>query len=153
MNRRSVKPRSCWEDRFRVPSVSELRALLSKQHVQLFDVAREALLALDGVNESIEWRGVPWRWSLAFQTEPGRPLAYLVPQPARPRLAVPLSDEVVGSLAARKVSRPIRDAIVFAPRVGEVLWPSWELLGRNQIEELLDLVRIKYDGVWDAVSS
>lgn len=153
MNRRSVKPRSCWEDRFRAPSVSELRGLLSKQHVQLFDAAREALLALGGVSESIEWRGVPWRWTLAFQVEPARPLAYLVPQPARPRLAVPVTDDVVASLAARRVSRPIRDAIVFAPRVGEVLWPSWELLGRTQIDELLELVRAKHDGVCDAVSS
>lgn len=144
MNRRGAKPRSCWEDRYRTPTVRELRDLLSKQHCQLLDLARESLLGLEGVHESIEWRGIPWRWTLAFHVE-GSPLAYLVPQPARPRIGVALNDEFVQALSLKRVSKAVRDTITFAPRVGEVLWPAWELVSRTQIEELIGLVRRKHE--------
>jgi hypothetical protein len=144
MNRRPLKPRSCWEDRYRTPTVRELRDLLSRQHCQLLDAAREALLTMDGVIESIEWRGIPWRWTMAFHREASA-VAYLVPQPARPRIGVPLSDELVQALSLKRLSKSVRDAITFAPRVGEMLWPAWDLTSRTQIDELLGLVRRKHE--------
>lgn len=145
MHRRTPKPRSCWEDRYRQPALPELVGLLSKQHASLLEAARDALVALEGVSESIEWRGTPWRWTLSYQLDPGRPVAFLVPQPARPRMAIPLSDDLAAALTSRKFSKPVRDAVVFAPRVGEVLWPAWELQSRTQIDELIELARRKHE--------
>ncbi len=144
MNRRPVKSRTCWEDRYRTPTVRELCDALSRQHAHLIDLGREKMLALGGVTESIEWRGIPWRWTLAFNVE-STALAYLVPQPARPRLALPLPEEIVQALPLRRATKAVRDAITFAPRVGGILWPAWDLQSRPQIEELCGLIRRKYD--------
>lgn len=144
MNRRAAKLRTCWEDRFRAPTLPELRAILNRAHEHLLDTARSAIVALDGVQESIEWRGIPWRWTLAYSVE-GRALAYLIPKPGRPQMAIPLADDLRAALDLRKASKPIRDAIVFAARVGDVSWPAWDLQNRAQIDELVALARRKHD--------
>ena len=144
MNRRATKLRTSWEDRFRAPSVSELSAALNRPQEHLVEVAREGLLSLDGVQETIEWRGIPWRWTMAYAVD-SRALAYLVPQPGKPRMAIPLPDEVLAAMDLRKSSKPVRDAIVFAPRVAEVIWPVWDLLNRAQIDELVLVARRKHE--------
>jgi hypothetical protein len=144
MNRRASKQRNCWEDRFRAPTFSELRGVLNKPHEHLLEVARERLIGLEGVQESIEWRGIPWRWTLAYAVE-GRSLAYLVPQPGRPRMAIPLADDLLAAMDLRKASKLVRDAIVFAPRVGDVIWPAWDLQNRAQIDELVGVARRKHE--------
>lgn len=143
MNRRATKLRTCWEDRFRTPVVSELRGVLNKPQEHLLEVAREGLLALEGVQECIEWRGIPWRWTLAYAVDT-RALAYLVPQPGKPRIAIPLADDILAAMDLRKASKAVRDAIMFAPRVAEVIWPVWDLQTRAQIDELVGVARRKH---------
>lgn len=147
MSRKAPKPRIAWEDRFQQPGAGELLAPFHKQHTFLLTHARDGLASLPGVVESIEWRGVPWRWSFVYRIEGDgeRPWAYLVPQPGRPVLALPLDTSLAGSSTVRKMSRGVRDTILFSTQVAGVFWPQWELNSRTQLEEVLSLAKRKHE--------
>jgi len=138
--------RSPWEDRFQTPSTQALLDAMHKPLLALLEQARAALLALPGVAESVGWQGVPWRWSFAYRVEgdPTRALAFLVPQPSRPQLAVPLTDEMIAALPIRKLAKPVRDAFVFSPKISGVCWPCWELSAKTQVDELMSVVQVKH---------
>ena len=141
----SVTIRKAWEDKYRVPTAADLLAALAGPHGELLRTAREALGQF--ATERIAWLGIPWRWSLVYSTPKGvRPLTYLVPQPGRPLMVLPLGGEVALDVLERKLSRPVRDAILHAPVVGEVRWTQWELTSKAQVEELLRLARAVREG-------
>lgn len=147
MRVRIAKPRVAWEDRFQTPKLEELLADLAKHPLQLVEQAREAMLALGGVNETISWLGIPWRWTIGYGLDGlnERPWAYLVPQPTKPILALPMSSEVVAALPMRKLPRFIRDVVTLSPKVGGVHWMQWELTSRSQVEELVSLAKRKHE--------
>lgn len=146
MKSRGFKPRVPWEDRFQHPKLDELLGEFSKQQSGLIEQAREALLGLGGVKESITWLGIPWRWTLAYDLDGGgKPWAYIVPQPGKPLLALPMSGEAVAALPMRRLPKFIRDVVVFSPKVGGVHWMQWELTSRTQVEELIGLVKKKHE--------
>ena len=149
MSRKAVKPRIAWEDRFASPDASDLFAPFPKAQAALLEQVREGMAALGGVVESIVWHGVPWRWTFAFasESEPERPWAYLVPQPGRPLLAMPLTGEVIGMLPMRRLSRPVRDALALAALVGGVYWPQWPLTSRTQVDELIGIARRRHEAM------
>jgi hypothetical protein len=144
---RRLKARSPWEDRYRTPTAPELAEALGKQNEQLLLAAKERLLALESIQERVVWRGIPWRWTLAYEldADPSRALAFLIPQPARPQLSIPMPGEFVGQLPLKRLSKVIRDAIVFSANVAGVHWPTWELTNKTFIEELIGLCRRKHD--------
>jgi hypothetical protein len=145
--RRVYKERPAWQDRFTPPDVDELLAGLGKQQLQLIEHARNGLLALDDVTEKVTWLGIPWRWTLAYGVEGSedRPWAYLVPQPGKPLLAIPMNSEMVKSLPMRRLPKFVRDVIAFSPRVAGVHWLQWELTGRGMVDDLLGLARRKHE--------
>lgn len=141
--KRGWKAKNAWEERFETPRLEALLAGVAKSHAALIEQARAAILALEGCGEVITWLGIPWRWSLAYHL-PGvseRAIAYLVPQPGKPLLAVPMNGEAVMSLPLKKLPKYIRDVIMFSPKVAGVHWMQWELTARSQVDELVGLVR------------
>jgi hypothetical protein len=140
--------RTAWNNRFERPFSADflLAQLLDETRRELAAAARSALLQLEGVTESVEWLGVPWRWTLVYRSESDaeRPLAYLVPEPARPQLAIPMTVPMIRSLPARRLKKFVRDAIVFSRAVADVHWPTWELTARPQLDDVLDLVARKH---------
>ena len=147
MARKVVKPRIAWEDRFASPDASDLLDAFPKVQAGLVEQVREGMAELGGVAESIVWHGVPWRWTFGFaaEGEPERPWAYLVPQPGKPLLAMPLTSEVIASLPMRKLSKSVRDGLSLASLVGGVYWPQWPLTSRAQVEELIGIARRRHD--------
>ena len=139
MTRRIVDQRCPWEDRFRAPTLDELREGVGKTHQPLFDYARELILGYH-LDETLAWHGVPWRWSLVYRGAPG-PAAYLIPQPGKPMVAVLLSTEQVAALPVRKLSRTVRDGITFSARVGATHWPTWEITSKTLADEVAGLLR------------
>jgi len=113
------------------------------------EAVRTGLTELSGVRESIVWQGVPWRWTFIYRHEADsqRGLAYLIPQPEKPLLAIPLPAEVVAALQPRKLSRSIRDVIVHAPSVAGLRWATWEIQSESQVEELLSLVTARHAAI------
>lgn len=152
MSRKAPKPRIAWQDRYERPALDDLLSPLLRHHAQLIAQARDAILALDGTRESIGWQGVSWRWALTFSTEADSRFAYIIPQPGKPILALPLQSDSLSSLPLAKLSRAVRDAIQLASRVGDACWPQWELTSKSQVDEILQIVRRKHEMILSATA-
>ncbi len=146
MARTIQKPRLAWEDRFRKPSVDDLLEPFNKPVRHLIDLARERLSGFDGMTEEVAWQGIPWRWTFVyrFRDEAPRAWAYLVPDPVKPQIALPLIPEVTETLRIKRLSRFIRDRIVFATQVNGVRWAQWEIASKGQLDEVLELAACKH---------
>lgn len=140
------KTRLAWEDQFRIPTLDELRNHYPKQLGNLISLARERFLAFEGIEEEIVWQGLPWRWTLTYRCpeDPTRAWAYLVPDPEKPKISMPLTQEMVGALPMRRLKKYVRDGVVFARRVENVYWATWEVTNRVQLDEVLDLAKRKH---------
>jgi hypothetical protein len=138
-----------WSDKFRMPSLDELRSGLPKPLQQVFDDARHRLSYLDGVTESLVWQGVPWRWTLVYVgggsgTSEGRPSVYLVPDPQRIQICVPLCKDQIEHLPLKRMKKSIRDGVVFARSVAGVWWPTWDVPTVGALDEVFELVTRKH---------
>lgn len=149
MSRKGIKLRPAWEERFRLPTRDDLLNAFNRPQRHLIDVLRTGLLALESVEESLTWRGIPWRWSLSYsqEGESDRAWAYLVPQPAKAVFCLPIAADSLESLPLRKLSRPVRDSIFAATQVGGVYWPQWELVSRTQVDDLFLLARRRHESL------
>lgn len=138
--------RPAWQDRFALPSRDELLCAFGTQQRRLLDLVREHMLALESVEESLSWRGIPWRWTFGYsmEGENDRPWAYLVPQPGKPLFAMPVTSLALEALDARKHSRVLREGVSHASQVAGVFWPTWELTSKTLTEELLVLARRRH---------
>lgn len=145
------KLKTAWENKFSTPTIEQLRAAYPKPMQELWDECREELAKLGDVREDLNWLGVPWRWSLVYRFgSDNAVLAYLVPQPGKPRLAAPLPPEAYMKMSARKLSKYIREGLVHAPSVGAIRWSSWEISARTQLDEVMVMVRSRKDAATPA---
>lgn len=136
------KTRTAWEDRFRTPSVDDLREAYPKQLGNLLDLARESLRGREGVAEEISWQGLPWRWTFLYYLngDRSRPWAYLVPDPEKPKVSLPLSRDMVDSLPMHRFKKHVKDGVLQSRLVAGVYWATWELTSKAQLADILDLV-------------
>jgi hypothetical protein len=138
------KVRAAWMDRFKAPTADEMLGAFNKQMTGALQHLREKLLAVEGAKEEVSWQGV-WRWTLVYRI-PGdgeRAWAYLVLDPTKPRVAVPITDELIAELPLKKLSKFIRDGLAHAPVVDGVRWAQWELQGKGQADDLVALAEYK----------
>ena len=140
-----VSGTSAWTNRFTSPTVEDLIADIDIEHRELFDHARTCLGKLDGIVERLSWQGIPWRWTLVYaaESDPDTLLTYLVPEPGRPQISVPLRTEIINQIKPRKISRIVRDGILQASHVDQVYWPSWDLASKTGIGEIIQLVKLR----------
>jgi len=101
-------------------------------------------MSLPGTSEDVMWQGV-WHWTIAYrhESDTSRCLAYLVADPTKPRLCIPVPNELVPLLPVRKLSRFVRDGILHAPVVGQIRWACWGLTLKSQVEELMLLMQFR----------
>ncbi|MBY0312628.1 MAG: hypothetical protein K2W85_11210 [Phycisphaerales bacterium] len=145
-----------WNDKFRMPEVAQLRGGLNKPLQSVFDDAREELKRLEGVSESVSWQGVPWRWTLVYtmaEVPTERALAYLVPDPQRVQMCVPLNQEQIEKLPMKRLKKSIRDGVVHARSVAGVWWPTWDVPTRGALDEVLELVVRKHKMVTASIET
>lgn len=135
-----------WLDRFNQPSLEALLGNLREDVLPQVEAFRERMRALHGVREQVEWLGLPWRWAIAY-TAVGHPVsravAYLVPDPESMRISIPLEQDVLALIAGPKASRTLRDSIVQASRVGQIVWPEWTMGSVILAEELAGVAEAK----------
>lgn len=161
--------RTAWNDKFARPGAADLVAL----HAEL---ARGALVrvragfgGLSGLQESVDWQGVPWRWTFVFRgtgdliehsppatagpapvASPSglsllRAFAYVVPEPGKVQVCVPLTGAQIEAMPLKKMKRPVREGIATARSVAGVWWPTWELGGTAaDVEDVLDVAGRKH---------
>ncbi len=138
--------RSAWEDRFVEPKPDQLIEHYEAGSAQFFEACRERLSDFEGVEESVSWQGLPWRWTLVYTLEgdPTRAFAYLVADPAAPTVSIPLNDEIVDSMPVKRLKKHIRDGIFMAKRVESTLWATWEIAAKTQLDEVMDIAKRKH---------
>ncbi len=140
-----VSGTTAWTHRFASPAVEDLLGELDQEHKELVEHARTCLGKIEGVVERLSWQGIPWRWTLVYadQSDPDTLLAYVVPEPGRPQISVPLPTNVINQIKPRRVSRIVRDGILQASHVGEMYWPSWDLTSKTGVGEIIQLVKLR----------
>lgn len=117
--------------------------MLSHYNRQLTGCANTARLSLQsrlGATERLVWKGIPWRWTFVYTCRLSPIEAYLVPLPTAPRLVITIPASAVAPFVDRRAPRVIRDACLNAVRVGESIWPGWDLTVKAHVEELADLL-------------
>jgi hypothetical protein len=146
MPRRAIRARPFWEDRYTLPRRADLLSTFTKQQAALIQFVRDQLLGLPSVEETLSWRGIPWRWTLGYslEGEADKPFAYLIPSPGRPIFAIPIGPGQLEAACPAKASRPVRDTIAGAMQVGGIRWPQWELTSRTLSEDLIAVARRQY---------
>jgi len=135
--------RTHWENRFHVPTADQLVAGVCKSLIPATDLSRKTLLEVESAVESVQWRGV-WHWTLVYSasaTEPG--LAYIIPEPAKPRLCIPFPESQLGDLPLKRLPKLVRDVLTAAPAVAGTRWPVWEIQNKAQVSEVLTLLEFK----------
>lgn len=134
-----------WNDRFSKPEVDQLSAHYDGSACALFDSARKNVSQSESVEERLAWQGLPWRWTLVFEhpSDPTRAFAYLVPDPATPKISVPLTPEMIQRLPLKRMKKTIRDGIETGNRINSVIWACWDIGSENQLDEILDIVNCK----------
>ncbi|RMH10662.1 MAG: hypothetical protein D6695_11035 [Planctomycetota bacterium] len=138
---------SAWEDQFVRPSRDDLLEGLNKQDRALVDRCLSRLESIPRCRMGIAWHGIPWRWTLRFTTDNKTPVAFIIPEPRRPQLAIPLSADDMDRLDFRKLSRAIREGISLASAINGIVWSEWVLSSKTQTDELLKLLDARLIGV------
>lgn len=139
-----------WHDKYNEPEIEALRQhYANPQALALLDQARARLQGFDAVEETLTWQGMPWRWCLAYtrETDPTAALAFLVPDPERASVAVPLIPDMIRSMPAHRFKKHLKEVLLLANLVDGVYWPTFELTSKAQTEDVMDLVRRKLDFV------
>lgn len=136
-----------WEDQFVRPDRGSLLAGLNKQDQLLVDRCVERLDAIPRCRCHIRWHGIPWRWALRYESDKKEPIAFVIPEPRRPRLAIPLTAGDLERITFRKLSKPVREGISLASAINGVLWTEWVLSSKSQIDELFGLIASRVTGL------
>lgn len=142
MARRSITHRSPWEDRFTRPTIDTLLAALEPEVVEVAETLRKALGTEHGLQERLEWCGVPWKWSLTYRATRAAgddALAYLVPNPESPTAVFRLTHEQFNTLPLRKLSRHVREGLAPTRLVAGICWPEWRFQTATQADDLIEL--------------
>ena len=115
MPRTGVQPRSVWADQFRTPTEDELVGGVSADLRAGVECLRGRLMGIDGTTVSIEWVGIPWRWSLVLRARGmERVLGYVIPCPDRPIFVMPLTSRDLAVIVVKRTPKYICDGILRA---------------------------------------
>lgn len=139
--------RTRWADKFREPTREELlTGITDRAHAGAVGLASEHLLAIVNVKEQVQWLATPWRWTMVYSCDmdPTRALTYLVPDPAKPQICVPLTTAMMQAMPLRRLKKNVREGIIYSKVVAGTFWPTWDLTNRTTAEDVLDLVNRKH---------
>ena len=139
---------SPWLDRFAEPSQQELLEALPAETRVLTNLFEQGIDRLPDVASVVEWQGMPWRWVLSYdapQADSDRGIAYLVPDPAATRVAVPIAVEHVPRLLGPRSARTLREGVTHSSVVGDVAWTEWVLATKVLTERLCKMIAVTLD--------
>lgn len=146
-----VQSSEAWTDRFREPSISDLRRGLEADATDAFDRMRRLLTRRREIRETPAWYGSCWRWVLEYRVPlRSTPIAVLVPSPDDLQLLMPLDADFLATLPTRRMKRSIRDGLELADAPFDTNLAVWSIDPPSLVEDLQDLVRRRLEFVHDA---
>ena len=80
------------------------------------------------------------KWNLKWHSKWHMVVAYLIPDPVKPRVCLAMPDAALASLDVRKLAKSVREVVSNAPSVDGVRWSNWEITSKAQIDEVFVLV-------------
>jgi hypothetical protein len=134
---------SDWTDQFTKPSLDDLLAGLNKADQALVVRCLDRFEQMGVAQRAVVWHGIPWNWTIAVKSDNDAPIAYLVPEPRRPQLALRFPAANLAGVSLRRLPKPVRDGLLAAKVVNGIIWPEWQLISKTQVDELLALIEIK----------
>ena len=144
MGETEIYRRLPWKDRFNRPAVDRLREGLADDAIAIFDELREALLGLEGVEETLAWYGHSWYWTIAYRTRHAEePLAVIIPSPDDLQLAAPVDADFFKSLSFKRMKRSLREGLDLAREPFHTRWAVWSVQAPRLSDDVIDLIEAK----------
>jgi hypothetical protein len=137
----TTSPKGIWSDRFSTPGADALVDALRRDLAPAVQHARERLMAGHGLSEQVRWQGV-WCWTLVYSCDAGHGVAYVIPDPARPRLGLAVKVGGAADLPLKKLTRVVRDAVLHAPVVDGFKWVALEITSKAAVDEALAVLEL-----------
>jgi len=132
-----------WLDKFSEPTIEQLIEATTTETKPHIETMRAFLCQKNNLNESLEWKGLPWRWSMVYRLRGRRvsrePIAYLIASPSMPSVVFRIDQAQLDTLPIKKINRLVREGIASCPLVAGVCWPQWPLQSQTQTDELMRL--------------
>jgi len=133
--------RAAWNDRFRAPSVNELRAALKRDAAGLFERACRGLRELQDAAEAVVWNGECWKWTVAFEgAGDDRAMVVIIPNPSDLQVAARLSPDRVRTARRMAVRRAVREGLDLAADPFDSEWCVWSVSARGVLDEIVTLL-------------
>lgn len=150
-----AKKTSPWEDKFREPTLDELRDAYPKPMRALFDDAHKRIIELCEPTEELVWEGHPWRWCLRFTipNDPTHAFAWLVPNPEKPRIGACFTGEMLQAMPLHRMKKYMKEILVASHDVGGKFWSEFEITSKPQLDDAFDLLKRKHSIIHAAASS
>lgn len=152
MSKTSYTTRSPWQDRWNKPTVEQLLEPIKETHRKAIDNIMAAVEEYEGITRDVVWSGEGWQWTVEYLLDghhtsgPESPdaMAYLIPDPELPILAIPLKDEHIEQIPLRRVNRFIRDQLRSAKCPVELHWCKWTPSAQTEVDHIMDLFKRKW---------
>lgn len=142
------RPLTAWDDRWTEPDLEQLLEPIEEVRRKHASTIIEAIEAFEGVESSLVWHGLAWKWTLQFDMTvadgSSAVLAFVVPKPEAPVLCIPLRRDLIEKLPLRRLTKYIRDGIKVAKYASDTHWGMWTPGQNPEVEQLMDLVKRKH---------
>lgn len=139
-----------WGDRFTQPNETDLVSMLTGDEQALVQYIIEKCTDLGADQRSVRWQGIPWRWTIQIGMKDESSIGFLIAEPGRPQLAIPLTASDLDRIPMRRLSKSVRDSILGARAVSSMLWPEWDITSKTQIDELMAMMKVRCETVQSA---
>ncbi|MEM7681651.1 MAG: hypothetical protein AAF288_06830 [Planctomycetota bacterium] len=153
MAKPGITARIPWEDRWNAPTVEALLKDHKESHAKAFNSFLEGASKFEGVALSIAWHGEAWKWAIEFNLPHAglggkeadqMSMAYIVPRPETPEVAIPLAPSFLEVLPMRRINRFVREPIRSARQAVDVHWGLFTPSAQTEVDHLLDLFKRKH---------
>ncbi|MEM9295115.1 MAG: hypothetical protein AAGA57_04865 [Planctomycetota bacterium] len=153
MAKPGIRTRIPWEDQWNAPTLDQLWADQKESHAKALASFTEGALKFDGVESRLAWHGEAWRWTLELnlpaldlggKEADQMSMAYIVPRPETPEVAVPLSPAFLEAIPMRRINRFVREPIRSARQAVEMHWGLFTPSAQTEVDHLLDLFKRKH---------
>ena len=142
----TIKRRTPWDDKFNRPTEEQLAEVYQSPLRELFDDLRTRINAFEGASEELVWLNSPWRWCFRYALE-GDPTAgwcYLVPDPEKPKVGMPLTGDMLRAMPLHRFKKHIKESLAVSQQVGDVAWATFDVAARTQLDDVMDMVKRKH---------